>query len=112
MVSSNHFDEIEAKRLQQPWWWVLAGDQVGRWALRSHGRKVTIVNRDVGGARKLALETMSSYDCWKMPPLARVDGGGRATVGMVPNEDGDYSRFSLQWQEIAYELVYKPPYTF
>jgi 3-dehydroquinate dehydratase/shikimate dehydrogenase len=108
-------DEIEAKRLQTAL--VVGAGGAARsvvWALRNHGCKVTIVNRDVERARKLALETMSSYDSLENASLYEgVDVVVQTTtVGMVPNEDGDpIPDFRFSGKEIAYELVYKPPYT-
>ncbi|MCK9286257.1 MAG: shikimate dehydrogenase [Sphaerochaetaceae bacterium] len=107
--------EIDAKNIQTAL--VIGAGGAARsvvWALRNHGCKVTIINRNVERARKLALETMSAYDSLEN---ARLFEGvdlivQTTTVGMVPDSDGDpIPDFHFTGKEIAYELVYKPPYT-
>jgi len=84
------------------------------WALRNHGCKVTIINRDIERARKLALETMSSFDA--LDHANRYEGVDlvvqTTSVGMVPDSEGDpIPDFHFSGKEIAYDLVYKPHLT-
>ena len=84
------------------------------WALRNHGVKVIILNRDILRAQKLALETMSNYD--SLENANRYSGVDlvvqTTSVGMVPDVDGDpIPTFCFTGKEIAYELVYKPHIT-
>lgn len=84
------------------------------WALRNHGVKVTIVNRDIERARKLADETMSAYDA--LEHADRYEGMDlvvqTTSVGMVPDTEGDpIPGYHFNGKEIAYDLVYKPHLT-
>jgi 3-dehydroquinate dehydratase / shikimate dehydrogenase len=84
------------------------------WALRNHGVKVTILNRDLSKAQKLALETMSNFD--SLENAKRYEGVNlvvqTTSVGMVPDTEGDpIPAFCFSGKEIAYELVYKPHLT-
>ena len=84
------------------------------WALRNHGCRVTIVNRDVQKAEKLAQLTMSSFDS--------LDHAGRykdvdaviqtTTVGMGELEGVDpIPDFPFSAHHHVYELIYSPRYT-
>ncbi len=84
------------------------------WALRNHGCKVTIVNRDRERAKKLANETMSSWDSLENAPLyTEVDLIVQTTpLGMAPFEGIDpIPNYKLQRGQIVYELIYRPHYT-
>lgn len=107
--------EIESARVQTAL--VIGSGGAARsvvWALRNHGCKVTIVNRDIEKARKLAEETMSAFDA--LEHASRYEGVDLVVqttpVGMSPDDDGDpVPEFTFSGKEIAYELIYKPPYT-
>ena len=84
------------------------------WALRNHGVKVTIVNRDIERARKLADETMSAWD--SLEHASRYEDLDlvvqTTSVGMVPDIEGDpIPEYRFSSKQIAYDLVYKPHLT-
>lgn len=84
------------------------------WALRNHGCRVTIVNRNVERAKSLALETMTSYDSLDNAcNYEQVDLVVQTTsVGMVPNSESDpIPEYQFNKNQIVYELVYRPKYT-
>lgn len=85
------------------------------WALRNHNVNVTILNRTLEKAARLAKETMSSYDSLNNASKysGKVDLIIQATsVGMEP----DYNKepaptLSFTGKEIVCELIYKPHMT-
>lgn len=84
------------------------------WALRNHGCKVTIINRNLDRARSLALETMAAFDSLdNATKYEHVDLIVQTTsVGMVPDSDNDpIPDFKFNKQQTVYELVYRPKYT-
>lgn len=84
------------------------------WALRNHGCKVIIVNRNLDRAKQLAEETMTSYDSLEQASeYAFVDLIVQTTsVGMVPDVEGDpIPGFPFNNNQTVYELVYRPQYT-
>ncbi len=84
------------------------------WALRNHGCRVTIVNRDVKRAESLANETMSAFDSLENAPLyGAVDLIVQTTpLGMAPLEEEDpIATYALRGQQTVYELIYRPHYT-
>jgi 3-dehydroquinate dehydratase/shikimate dehydrogenase len=107
--------DIDSKRIQSAL--VVGAGGAARsvvWALRNHGCKVTVVNRNEERARQLALETMASYDALeRASSYAQVDLIVQTTsVGMVPDEDGDpIPDFPFRKEQVVYELVYRPKYT-
>lgn len=107
--------DIDSKRIQTAL--VVGAGGAARsvvWALRNHGCKVTVVNRDVMRAEHLARETMSACDSLEHAGLYEgVDLVVQTTsVGMVPGVDGDpIPGFTFNPRQTVYELVYRPPYT-
>ncbi len=84
------------------------------WALRNHGCKVIIVNRNVDRARNLALETMAAFDSLdNAKNYGYVDLIVQTTsVGMIPDSDSDpIPDFNFNGKQTVYELVYRPKYT-
>lgn len=85
------------------------------WAFRNHDCKVLILNRTEENAKRLALETMSSYDT--------LDHAGKYTgtadfivqatpVGMNPNPDAEAAPgLGFTGKEVVFELIYKPGMT-
>ena len=107
--------EIDAKKIQSAL--VIGAGGAARavvWALRNHGCKVTIVNRNVDRAKHLAMETMASYDSLdNANEYYKVDLVVQTTsVGMVPDVDGDpIPEYPFNRNQVVYELVYRPKYT-
>lgn len=85
------------------------------YALINHGVKVTILNRTLERAKRLAAETMSSYDTLENAHLyqGQVDLIVQTTnVGMGEFEGRNpIPSFEFEKGEIAYELIYKPEET-
>jgi 3-dehydroquinate dehydratase/shikimate dehydrogenase len=84
------------------------------WALRNHGCKVVIVNRNVKRAQSLAEETMASYDSLEnATDYNEVDLVVQTTsVGMEPNSATDpIPQYMFNEKQIVYELVYRPKET-
>jgi len=84
------------------------------WALRNHGCKVTIINRNLERAKNLAQETMTAYDTLEHAKLyEHVDLVVQTTsVGMVPAiEEDPIPDYTFNKNQIVYELVYRPKYT-
>ena len=107
--------DIDAKRVQHAL--VVGAGGAARavvWALRNHGCKVTIINRNVDRAKQLALETMASYDSLENArEYESVDLVVQTTsVGMVPHVDENpIADYQFNKNQIVYELVYRPKYT-
>lgn len=85
------------------------------WAFRNHDCKVIILNRDLEHAKRLADETMSSYD--SLDNADKYTGAAdfvvQATpVGMNPNSDQDPApKLCFTGKEVVFELIYKPGMT-
>jgi len=107
--------DIDAKRIQSAL--VIGAGGAARsvvWALRNHGCRVTILNRNIERARQLADETMASFDSLEHAAHhAQVDLIVQTTsVGMIPDADGDpIPDFPFAERHVVYELVYRPRYT-
>ena len=84
------------------------------WALRNRGVKVTILNRTVGRAEKLARINLCEYDtldnAYKYE--GKVDLVVQTTsVGLYPDFDISPIDFHFTGSEIAYDIIYKPKMT-
>ena len=84
------------------------------WALRSFYCKVTILNRTVETAKKLALETGSDWG--SLQDCGKIEGADlivqTTNMGMSPFEDVDpIDQYEFTGSEIVYDLVYKPELT-
>lgn len=84
------------------------------WALRNRGVKVTILNRTVGRAEKLARINLCEYDtldnAYKYE--GKVDLVVQTTsVGLYPDFDISPIDFHFTGREIAYDIIYKPKMT-
>jgi 3-dehydroquinate dehydratase/shikimate dehydrogenase len=107
--------EIDSQRVQSAL--VVGAGGAARavvWALRNHGCKVTIVNRDLKRAEQLANETMSSWDSLENAPLYKdVDLIVQTTpLGMAPYEGVDpIPSFEFKRGQVVYELIYRPHLT-
>lgn len=107
--------DIDAKHIQSAL--VIGAGGAARavvWALRNHSCKVTIINRDVERARKLAMETMTNYDSLDhAKTYEKVDLVVQTTsVGMVPDDEADpIPEYQFHKDQVVYELVYRPRYT-
>lgn len=105
-------NEIDSQRVQSAL--VVGAGGAARsavWALRNHGCKVTIINRDLKRAEQLANETMSSWDSLENAPLYReVDLVVQTTpLGMAPYEGVDpIPNFEFKRGQFVYELIYRP----
>ncbi len=107
--------EIDSKEIQSAL--VVGAGGAARavvWALRNHGCRVTIVNRDPERAKKLGNETMSSWDSLENAHLyGEVDLIVQTTpLGMAPFEGQDpIPDYELKKRQTLYELIYRPHYT-
>lgn len=84
------------------------------WALRNYGCKVTIINRDIDKAKRLADVTMSSFDSLENgKKYEKVDLVVQTTsLGMRGDTDGDpIKEFEFSSRHHVYELIYTPKYT-
>lgn len=84
------------------------------WALRNHGCKVIIVNRDIKRAQGLAEETMASFDSLEHAGKYKdVDLIVQTTsVGMSPNDEADpIPHYTFKSKQTVYELIYRPKQT-
>lgn len=84
------------------------------WALRNHGCKVTILNRNMEKGRDLAEKTMSFYDSLEHAKRYEdVDLIVQATsVGMGEDREGDpIPDYQFNDRQTVYELIYHPRYT-
>ncbi|NCB01073.1 MAG: shikimate dehydrogenase [Spirochaetia bacterium] len=84
------------------------------WALRNHGCKVTIINRDIEKAKSLANLTMSSYD--SLNNASHYEHLNlivqTTSVGMEGDNEGDpIPNFTFKKEHHVYELIYTPQYT-
>ncbi|MFA5698211.1 MAG: shikimate dehydrogenase [Sphaerochaeta sp.] len=85
------------------------------YALINHGVKVTILNRTVERAERLAQETMSAFD--SLENAHRYNGNvdlvvQTTNVGMGELEGvNPISSFEFSGSELAYELIYEPKET-
>ncbi len=107
--------EIDSKEIQSAL--VIGAGGAARsvvWALKNHGCKVTIINRNLKRAKNLAQETMASFDTLDNAKLyEQVDLVVQTTsVGMVPDIDADpIPDYTFNKDQFVYELVYRPKYT-
>lgn len=107
--------DIDSKRIQSAL--VVGAGGAARsvvWALRNHGCKVIVVNRNIERAKQLAQETMASFDSLERAgAYSQVDLIVQTTsVGMVPDDEGDpIPDFPFRKEQVVYELVYRPKYT-
>ena len=85
------------------------------WALRNRGVKVTILNRTLTKAEKLAKLNICEYDTLDNAHLyeGKVDLVVQTTsVGLFPNFDtSPVPDFHFTGKEIAYDIIYKPKMT-
>ena len=84
------------------------------WALRNRGVKVTILNRTVGRAEKLAKINLCEYDTLSNASKyeGKVDLVVQTTsVGLYPDFDISPIDFHFTGKEIAYDIIYKPKMT-
>lgn len=85
------------------------------WALRNRGVKVTILNRTLSHAEKIAKLNLCEYDTLDNAPMYRgkVDLIVQTTsVGLYPNFDGNpIAGFPYTGKEIVYDIIYKPRMT-
>lgn len=84
------------------------------WALRNRGVKVTILNRTVGRAEKLARINLCEYDTLDNAHKyeGKVDLVVQTTsVGLYPDFDISPIDFHFTGKEIAYDIIYKPKMT-
>ncbi|MFA5570772.1 MAG: shikimate dehydrogenase [Sphaerochaetaceae bacterium] len=84
------------------------------WALRNHGCKVIIVNRNVERAKKLAQETMASYD--SLQNAHNYEGVQlvvqTTSVGMEQEGQSDpIPQYNFSKDQLVYELIYRPKFT-
>lgn len=84
------------------------------WALRNRGVKVTILNRTIGRAEKLAKINLCEYDTLDNAQkyVGKVDLVVQTTsVGLYPDFDTSPVDFAFTGREIAYDIIYKPKMT-
>ncbi len=84
------------------------------WALRNMGVKVTILNRTVGRAERLARINLCEYDTLDNASEyeGKVDLVVQTTsVGLYPDFDTSPVDFHFTGREIAYDIIYKPKMT-
>ena len=84
------------------------------WALRNRGVKVTILNRTIGRAEKLAKINLCEYDTLDNAHKyeGKVDLVVQTTsVGLYPDFDISPVDFRFTGREIAYDIIYKPKMT-
>lgn len=85
------------------------------WALRNSSIKVTIINRTIENAEKLATQKLCSYD--SLDNAKKYEGkvdlivqttsvGGVGSVGVSPIEG-----FKFTGKEVVYDIIYKPKMT-
>ena len=84
------------------------------WALRNRGVKVTILNRTVGRAEKLAKINLCEYDT--LDNASKYEGKvdlvvQTTSVGLYPDFDISPIDFHFTGREIAYDIIYKPRMT-
>ena len=84
------------------------------WALRNRGVKVTILNRTVGRAEKLAKINLCEYDT--LDNASKYEGKvdlvvQTTSVGLYPDFDISPIDFHFTGREIAYDIIYKPSMT-
>lgn len=85
------------------------------WALRNRGVKVTILNRTLSHAEKIARINLCEYDTLDNARnyKGKVDLIVQTTsVGLYPNFDGNpIEGFPYTGKEIVYDIIYKPRMT-
>lgn len=85
------------------------------WALRNYGVKVTILNRTLSHAEKIAKLNVCSYDTLDNANKysGQVDLVVQTTsVGLYPNfDENPVEGFVFTGKEIAYDIIYKPRMT-
>lgn len=85
------------------------------WALRNYGVKVTILNRTLSHAEKIAKLNVCSYDTLDNANKysGQVDLVVQTTsVGLYPNiDENPVEGFVFTGKEIAYDIIYKPHMT-
>ncbi len=85
------------------------------WALRNRGVRVTVLNRTVTRAEKLAKINLCEYDTLSNASLyeGKVDLIVQTTsVGLYPDFDANpIEGFRFSGREIAYDIIYKPKMT-
>ena len=85
------------------------------WALRNRGVKVTILNRTLSHAEKIAKMNLCDYDTLDNAAdyAGKVDLIVQTTsVGLYPNFDGNpIAGFPYTGREIVYDIIYKPRMT-
>ena len=84
------------------------------WALRNRGVKVTILNRTLGRAEKLAKINLCEYDT--LDNVHKYEGKvdlvvQTTSVGLYPDFDISPVDFRFTGKEIAYDIIYKPKMT-
>lgn len=84
------------------------------WALRNHGIKVIILDRTQEKAKRLAQNTMSSFD--SLENAHKYSGVAdfvvqATSVGMTPNEKDPTPSLKFTGKEKVFDLVYKPHLT-
>ncbi len=109
------YEDLEGERIKKAV--VLGSGGSARsvvWALRNHQCSVTILNRTVEKAARLARETGASWGGLdELEKIREADLIVQTTsVGMIPNDGQDpIEAYQFRGDEVLYELIYAPEKT-